>query len=431
MEIVIALLLLVLLLMIGVAVPFAFFTTIIYLIFSLGYDSSFLVPYGFSQIGNVVLLAIPLFIMAGGLMDRGGIGDKIVDLADVLVGKTKGGLGIVAIVSCGIFGAISGSGSAALTSIGSIIMPRLEKNGYPRGFTTSLITSASVLGLLIPPSGLMILYAWASNQSVLASFLATVIPGIILAIFLSIVNIVYFRIAKITPKGDYTDEKFTIRLRKSTISAVPGLMLPVIILGGIYGGFVTPTEAAGIAVVYTIPVGFWIYKRLNRKNFFEELTKTATTTGTIMIMLFSIMMLSRIFVMEGVPARLTDLLLSITENKVLLLLIINLILLIIGMLMDDASAVLLATPVLLPIAMNIEVDPIHFAAIVGVNLGLGCITPPTAPLLYLGSRIGKTPVKEMLGPTFLLIIFAWVPTLVITTFFPEVALYLPTLLLNR
>jgi len=431
MEIVIALLLLVILLMIGVAVPFAFFTTIIYLIFSLGYDSSFLVPYGFSQIGNVVLLAIPLFIMAGGLMDRGGIGDKIVDLADVLVGKTKGGLGIVAIVSCGIFGAISGSGSAALTSIGSIIMPRLEKNGYPRGFTTSLITSASVLGLLIPPSGLMILYAWASNQSVLASFLATVIPGIILAIFLSIVNIVYFRISNITPKSDFTDEKFTIRLRKSTISAVPGLILPIIILGGIYGGFVTPTEAAGIAVVYTIPVGFWIYKRLNRKNFFEELIKTATTTGTIMIMLFSIMMLSRIFVMEGVPARLTDLLLSITENKILLLLMINLILLIIGMLMDDASAVLLSTPVLLPIAMNIGVDPIHFAAIVGVNLGLGCITPPTAPLLYLGSRIGKAPVKEMLGPTFLLIVFAWIPTLVITTFFPEVALYLPNLILDR
>lgn len=249
--------------------------------------------------------------------------------------------------------------------------------------------------------------------------------------FLSIVNIVYFRLAKITPKSDHIDEKFTIRLRKSTISAVPGLMLPVIILGGIYGGFVTPTEAAGIAVVYTIPVGFWIYRRLNRKNFFEELTKTATTTGTIMIMLFSIMMLSRIFVMEGVPARLTDMLLSITENKVILLLMINLILLLIGMLMDDASAVLLSTPVLLPIAMNIGVDPIHFAAIVGVNLGLGCITPPTAPLLYLGARIGRTPVKEMLGPTFLLIIFAWVPTLVITTFFPEVALYLPNLLLSR
>ncbi len=417
--------------MIGVAVPFAFFTTIIYLVFTLGYDSSFLVPYGFSQIGNVVLLAIPLFIMAGGLMDRGGIGDKIVDLADVFVGKTKGGLGIVAIVSCGIFGAISGSGSAALTSIGSILMPRLEKNGYPRGFTTSLITSASVLGLLIPPSGLMILYAWASNQSVLASFLSTVFPGIILAIFLSIVNIVYFHRSKIVPKSDHTDEKFVVRLRKSTMSAVPGLMLPVIILGGIYGGYVTPTEAAGIAVVYTIPVGFWIYKRLNSKNFMEELTKTATTTGTIMIMLFSIMMLSRIFVMEGVPARLTDLLLSITENKILLLLIINLILIIIGMLMDDASAVLLSTPVLLPIAMNIGVDPIHFAAIVGVNLGLGCITPPTAPLLYLGSRIGKTPVKEMLGPTFLMIIFAWIPTLMITTFFPEVALYLPNLLLGK
>lgn len=433
MEILIALILLIVALIIGIPVPFVFIGTTIYLIISLGYEPSFLIPYGFSQLNNTVLLAIPLFIIAGRLMDQGGIAKGIVDFTEVLIGKAKGGLGIVTVVACAIFGAISGSAAAALSSIGPVILPRLQEKGYSRGFATSLVSSASVLGLLIPPSAIMILYAWIGNQSVLASFLATVIPGIILAILLSIVNVIYMwkRNVEIDENVSKPLESFGKRFRKTGVAAVPGLLMPFIILGGIYGGVMTPTEAAAISALYAIPVGFWVYKEMNFKSFYKALIEAATTTGVIMIMLYAIMLLSRIFITEDVPGLLRTTLLSITENKFLILLMVNLFLIIIGMLMDDVSAVLLSTPILLPLVVGLGVDPIHFAAIIGVNLGMGLLTPPTAPLLYLGSRVGKTPVAEMLGPTMLMIVFAWLPTLLVTTYVPQLALFLPELLLGR
>lgn len=432
MELLIGALILLVTLVIGIPVPFVFIITTIYLILTLGYDPSFLIPYGFSQLNNTVLLAIPLFIMAGRLMDTGGIAKRIVDFTETIVGKIKGGLGVVTVVACGIFGAISGSAAAALSSIGPVIMPRLIRSGYSRGFAASLISSASVLGLLIPPSAIMILYAWIGNQSVLRSFLATVVPGIILAVLLSIINLIYMKRQNIDEVDvQYLNEEpFFTRFRKTGIAAIPGLMLPFIVLGGIYGGMMTPTEAAAISVLYAIPVGFFIYKELNFKSLYDGLVEAAVTTGVIMIMLYAIMLLSRIFITEDVPGMLTSTLLSITDNTIILLLMINLFLIVIGMLMDDVSAVLLSTPILLPLVVELGIDPIHFAAIIGVNLGLGLLTPPTAPLLYLGSRMGKTPVAEMLKPTLILIVFAWLPTLLITTYVPEVALFLPELLLK-
>ncbi|MDT8862881.1 TRAP transporter large permease [Alkalihalobacillus sp. MEB130] len=432
MELMIALLILIITLIFGVPVPFVFLITTIFLVVSLGYDPSFLIPYGFSKLDNIVLLAIPLFIIAGGLMDKGGIARRIVDFTEIFFGKVKGGLGIVTVVACVIFGAISGSGAAALTSMGPILLPRLQKKGYSKGFATALITNASILGLLIPPSALMILYAWVGNQSVLASFLSTVIPGLILATLLCIINYIYMR------RNDFKDESSNeisvpigSRLRKSGISATPGLLMPIVVLGGIYGGIMTPTEAAAVAALYAIPVGFWIYKELNKKTFYTTLVESATTTGVIMVMIFSMMLLSRIFIMEDVPGLLTNFLLSITENTFLLLLMINIFILIIGMLMDDVSAVLLCTPILLPVVINLGVDPIHFAAIIGVNLGMGLLTPPTAPLLYLGSRVGKTSIKDIIGPALLMLLFAWLPTLLLTTYFPELVLFLPKLILGN
>lgn len=433
MEIVIGLLILLVALFIGIPVPFVFIITTVYFIFTLGYEPSFLIPYGFSQLNNTVLLAIPLFIMAGRLMDTGGIAKRIVNFTETLVGNVKGGLGVVTVIACAIFGAISGSAAAALSSIGPVIMPRLEKNGYSRGFAAALIANSSVLGLLIPPSAVMILYAWIGNQSVLRSFLATVGPGIILAILISIINIVYMKKRNIQKEVTYSPEElepFLKRFKKTGAAAIPGLLMPVIVLGGIYGGIMTPTEAAAVSVLYAIPVGFWIYKELNFKSFFNGLVEAAVTTGVIMVMLYAIMLLSRIFITENLPGLLTEALLSITDNKIVLLLMINFFLVIIGMLMDDVSGVLLSTPILLPLVVQLGVDPIHFAAIIGVNLGMGLLTPPTAPLLYLGSRMGKAPVVEMFSPTIIIIIFAWLPTLLITTYIPEISLFLPELFLG-
>ena len=431
MHVEIALALLIVTLIIGVPVPFAFLSSVVYLVFTLGYDPSFLLPYGFSKMSTVVLLAIPLFIMAGGLMDKGGIGGRLADLIDVLVGRFKGGLGAVAVVSCAVFGSITGSAAATLSCIGTVMIPRLLAAGYPRGHTAALVSNASIIGLLIPPSAIMILYGWVGNQSILACFLATVIPGIILTILLCIVNYVLLRKnpnIKVGEKSNFstTSKLFGIRALRAT----PALAMPFIVLGGIYAGIMTPTEAAAVAVLYSIPVGFFIYKGLNMNSFLKVLIDTATTTGVIMVMLYAVMLLSRIYIMENLPQTIMAYLQAISENKYVILMMLNLFMIIIGMLMDDVSAVLLATPVLLPIAILIGVSPIHFAAILGVNLGMGNITPPTAPLLFLGSRVGGASLNEMLGPSFYMIVFAWLPTLLVTTYVPELAMFLPKLLLG-
>lgn len=428
----IALLILVLTLLLGVPVPFAFFASVIFLIFTQGYDPSFLLPYGYSKMSTTVLLAIPLFILAGGIMEKGKIGEKLIGLVELFVGSIKGGLGVVTVISCAVFGSITGSAAATLSVIGSIMFPRLEKAGYPKGFSAALVANSSVLGMLIPPSSIMILYAWIGNQSVLASFLASVVPGLILMTLLSLVNMVYLR----KNPDLLIEEKMDLltlsrEAKKRTFKASPALVLPIIVLGGIYGGIVTPTEAAAISVVYAIPVGFFIYKGLNRQNFWQVVIESAVTTGVIMVMLYTVMILSRLYIMEDLPGTIMSVLQSISSNKIVIMLMINVFMIIMGMLMDDVSAVLLCTPILLPIVTQLGVSPIQFAAIVGVNLGMGNITPPTAPLLYLSGRIGRAPINEMLKPTFAMLLFAWTPTLLLTTYFPGLATWLPNLILRH
>jgi len=293
-----------------------------------------------------------------------------------------------------------------------------------------LIANAAPLGLLIPPSAIQIIYAWVTRQSVLECFLATIVPGLILVAFLILVNFILLRkyktIETLPPSDNLPKD-----VAKATWSAFPALLMPVIILGGIYGGIMTPTEAAGIAVVYAIPVGFFIYRGLNKDNFIPAIVDTATTTGVVMVMFFMVMIVSRLLVFEDIPGIAQDLVFAVSENPIVILIMVNMVMVIIGMLMDDVSGVLLSAPLLFPIVTELGVDPIQFAAIVGVNLGMGNITPPTAPLLYLGARVGKTPINEMMGPTIIMILFAWIPTLIITTYIPEVSLWLPNALLGQ
>ncbi len=431
MAITIALILIIVTLLLGLPVPFCFMLSTLFMVVSHSYDPSFLLPYSFSQMSSLVLLAIPLFIMVGGLMDRGGIGSSLVRLVEVFVGRIKGGLGVVAVVSCAVFGSISGSCAATLSCIGSIMFPRLRENGYPMGHSAALISCAAPLGLLIPPSSQMILYAWVGQQSVLACFLATVGPGLLLMTLLSIINLVLLRNDKnIKLYPPMTGKEKAEMLWNRSGKALPALIMPIIVLGGIYGGIMTPTEAAAVAVLYSVPVGFLIYKGLNRENFIEVVIETATTTGVVMLMMFCIMMLSRIYVQERLPSMIIDALTNISSNKYVLMLMINLFMIIIGMIMDDVSAMLLCTPILLPVVTSLGISPIHFAAIIGVNLGMGNVTPPTAPTLYFGGRIANTPVSQMLKPAMIFILFAWLPTLAAVTFIPELSLWLPRLVLG-
>jgi len=213
--------------------------------------------------------------------------------------------------------------------------------------------------------------------------------------------------------------------------AFPALLMPLFILGGIYGGVMTPTEAAGVAVIYAIPVGFFVYKGLNKENFWSAIKEAGVTIGVVMVMVFVVLIVSRFLIFEDIPGLAKTLVFSISDNPIVILLMVNLVMILIGMLMDDISGLLLSAPLLLPIVTSVGMDPIHFAAVLGVNLGMANITPPTAPLLYLGSRVTGVSVNEMMKPTLIMIIFAWLPTLILTTFVPVTALWLPDLMFAR
>ena len=417
-------------LVIGVPVPMAFFATAMLLFFSGDYMLSFLLSSGVNKASSTLLFAIPLFIMAGGIMQRGNIGAQLISLVEMAVGKVKGGLGVVGIVSSALFGSVTGSACATISCIGSIMFPKLQANGYPRGHSAAIMANASVLGMLIPPSGIMILYAWLSGQSVLACFLSTVIPGILLTILLSLINVFLLRdVSSVQVAEPSSGNQIGETFRRFKVAA-PALFMPVLVLGGIYSGMMTPTEAAVVSVIYAIPVGMFIYRGLDFKGLIESLIESATTTGVIMFMLICVMILSRIYIMEDLPSQILSVFQAVSSNRYVIMLMINIFMVVIGMLMDDTSAVLLCTPILVPVVMQIGISPIHFAAILGVNLGLGNITPPCAPLLYLGGRLGDAPINEMMNTTLSMIFLGWIPTLLLTTYIPGLATFLPNLLLG-
>jgi len=430
MKMLFAVVILVVTLIIGVPVPFCFGAAIMLIVLTGGYQSSFLLPSGYSQISSVVLLAIPLFILAGGIMEKGKIGDALIGFVEKFVGTFRGGIGAVAVIASGVFGSISGSGFATLSCIGSIMFPKLKDNNYPRGIAAALVSNAApVGGLLLPPSVAQILYAWSSQQSVLACFLAIVIPGIMLLTALCIVNYFMVRnldlvIVKKEPPATWVRST----LKRAWI-ALPALFMPVIILGGIYGGIMTPTEAAAVSALYAIPVGFFIYRKMKLRDFKDAVLQSGTTTGVCMVMFFMVMILSKMFILENLPNKIADSILGISDNPMVVMLMINVFMILVGMLMDDVSSILLCTPMLLPLVMAIGVHPVHFAAILGVNLGMGNVTPPTAPIPFLGARLSNTPISEMIKPMFIFIIFAWLPVLAIVTLVPGLALAIPKMML--
>jgi tripartite ATP-independent transporter DctM subunit len=417
---------LVVMICIGVSIPFAFGAVVMYYYFTFGGSPATTVAVGYSSVNSLVLLAIPLFIISGGVIEKGRIGDALVNFINLFIGRVRGGLGMVAVVACAIFGSISGSCAATLSCIGSVMMPKLRKAGYDEGVATALLVNAGPLGLLIPPSADQILYAWAAGVSVLACFLSTVIPGLILAGLLCVVNFAYSRKSRSIVVQN-SAKPFSAEGLNTSRKALPALFFPLIVLGGIYSGVMTPTEAAAISIIYAIPVGIYIYRGMQWKDLRAIFIETGTTTGVVMVMLFVIMIVSRYFVMIDIPGKLNDFLMSISENKYVILLMCNIFMIIIGMLMDDVSGILLCTPLLLPLMKDIGVDPIHFAAIIGVNLGMGNVTPPTAPLLYLGCRMTGASLNATLPPTMAMLLFAWMPTLLLTTYVPEIALFVPRL----
>lgn len=417
------------LLVIGLPVPLCFAAAVLFL-FSVGNfgGASFLVSAGFSQVSSVVLLAIPLYIIAGTIMSRGGIAGRLIDFAESIVGRFQGGLGVVVIFATAVFGAISGMASSAVAAIGTTMIPRMVENGYDRGYAASLVACSSVLALLLPPSASMILYGWVSGTSITAAFLAPIVPAFILISLFCFWNWVLTRKMPLRQMTPLPAREWGREVARRGRRASLGLVMPLIILGCIYGGITTPTEAAAVAVIYAIPLSVLIYRDMGWKNLYTTLWKAGQMTGVLLVLVFFASMLSRMLTMQNVPQLMLEGFTHVSENPLILLLMVNLFLIVVGMLMDDASAILLATPMLMPIMRALEIDPVHFAAIIATNLGMGLITPPTAPLLYLGSLVGKVPLVRMLSPTGVFLLFAYLPVVLLTTYFPALSLTLPRML---
>lgn len=380
------------------------------------------------QITSQVLLASPLFILSGAMMGASGIASQLLNFVEIFTGRAKGALGVVSAVTCAVIGAISGSGYTGIAAIGPIMIPRMTSRGYPLGYSTALVTSASILGLLIPPSVNMILYGWVTETSILACFLSTLGPGVLICVLMCVINQIVVRKYNILlpDKEEVSQKRKEIIPR--TAAATPALLMPVIILGGIYGGIFTATEAAAVSAVYAIPVGLFIYKGLRGKVLYQSLCESATSIGAVMGMIFCGLMLGQVYAFMQIPEQLSELILGVTHNKFLLLMLINIFLLFVGMVMSDTMGILLCAPLLLPIVKGIGIDPIHFAAIMGTNLAMGGITPPYASTLYFGMKVGNCSFAEILKPTLMFIIFAYIPGILVATYWEPLSMYLPRLL---
>ncbi|NNF47186.1 MAG: TRAP transporter large permease [Desulfofustis sp.] len=423
----IALAVLVILLSFGVPLPYCFGGALMTMCLFGGATMQGTMVWGFTQLANPVLLCIPLFVFAGTVMSESGIAASLLKFVNIFVGRVRGGLGVVASVSCAIIGAISGSGLTGVAATGPLLIPEMAEKGYPRGYATALVANSSILGLLIPPSVTMIIYGWVTDTSILACFLATLGPGLLITFLFSVVNLV---MARKFPLVLDPPKKLPEAVKEGvacTSRAIPALVMPLIILGGIYGGIMTPTEAAAVAVIYAIPVGFLIYRGLNVETFLKAAKNSATAVGAIMVMIVFSLMLSQIFVMEDVPQALVEGVFTITQNKVLLLILINFLLFFVGMIVNDVTAIILIAPLLLPLMEAIGVSPVQFAAIMGVNTAMGGVTPPYASILYLGMRIGKVEFSEVIKPAMILIICGYVPVVFLTSLWPSLSLFFPGL----
>lgn len=346
----------------------------------------------YSTINSFSLMAVPFFILAGNLMGAAGISKRLVSFTNIFFGWIRGGLALVAIGSSMIFAAISGSCPATTAAIGSIMVPEMEKNGYPRQFSAATVASAGIVGQIIPPSIPMVTYAVIANCSIATLFLAGVGPGILCGIAMMIVA--YFKSKKMNIPRIMKRISFKESL-KITANSIWAILMPAIILGGIYSGVFTPTEAGAIACIYSIIIGIFVYKDMKWKDIFKVLANSASATAVIMLVLSTVSIFSFVLTRQHIPQAISDALLSMTSDKNILLLLFNIVLLICGMFLNSSAAIALLTPILLPVLLNAGVNIYHIGIIFIVNMGIGMITPPVGSCLYVATNISKLKFQEV------------------------------------
>ena len=370
------------------------------------------------------LLAIPFFIYAGELMNQSGIAEKLVRLAESLLGRLKGGLGHVSVLSCMLFGAVSGSAVAGVSAMGSALTPIMRQNGYDDDFAVNVTATASTTGLLIPPSHNMIIYSIAAGGSVsiVSLFLAGVVPGILLGLTLMVVTY-FIAVRRGYPSGRFPGWR---QLGVAFIRAVPGLMSAIIIVGGILSGVFTATESSAIAVVYTVIIAVLVYRSLDWSGFVTATRNAVKTTAIVMLIISAASAFGWLMAVAEVPLRMSEALLGISENPLVLMLIVNLILLILGTFMDMAPLIIITTPIFLPVVTELGMDPVQFGVVLILNLGIGLVTPPVGSVLFVGCAVGGIPIEKSVRSIWPFY-GAMIGVLLLITAFPSISLGLPGL----
>ncbi|WP_226658866.1 TRAP transporter large permease [Pseudalkalibacillus hwajinpoensis] len=402
---------------IGIALGLSTLATILY---TGAIPIPFLMKELVTSVDSFPLMAVPFFILAGEIMGKGGISERLFNFANALVGNKTGGFAMATIVTCMFFAAISGSGPATVAAIGGIMIPAMVKQGYDKKFATATVAAAGSIGVIIPPSIPMVIYGVVGGASIGDMFIAGIIPGLLVGLSLMVWAYMYSK------KNNYrgSDQKTTLaNIWKTFWEAKWALVIPVIILGGIYGGIFTPTEAAVIAVVYGIIAGLFLYRELALKDLPKLLADASLTTATVLIIVGSATAFGRLLTIEQIPTQVANFLLSISDSEIVIILLITVLLLLVGCFMDTLAAIIILTPILLPIAVNIGFDPIHFGIIMVVNLAIGFITPPLGVNLFVGSGISGLSI-EQLSKAIIPYFFAMVFSLLMITFIPELSLWL-------
>lgn len=371
------------------------------------------------------LMAVPFFVLAGELMATGGISRRLLNIADAFLGRKYGGLALVTVVACMFFAAISGSGPATVAAIGGLTIPSMLKQGYDKPFAGAISAAAGSIGVVIPPSIPMVMYCVATGVSVGAMFMGGVIPGILIGISLCVYSSLYSK------KHKYINAEAAPfswgNVGRSLVDGIWALLVPVIILGGIYGGIFTPTEAAAVAVAYGLIVGLFVYRDLKAKDLYRIFGSAALTTATIMVILGTATTFGRILTLERIPTMIADFFESVAKGPIMLLILINILLLIVGCFMETNAAIIILAPIFLPIVESMGINPVHFGIVMVVNLAIGFVTPPLGVNLFVSCNVANAKLEEICKG-ILPILGVMILDLLLITYIEPLSTFLPALL---
>jgi tripartite ATP-independent transporter DctM subunit len=408
----------------GVPIAFVFgICSIIYFVFISNMPLTMIGLQLYNGVDSFVLLAIPFFILAGQLMNRTGITKDLVNFVQVLVGRLPGALAQVNIVVSILFAGLTGAAVADTAAIGSILIPAMKKEGYSASYSAAVTTASSIIGPIIPPSIIMVIYGTITGESIGALFMGGFIPGILIGMGLMSLTL-YFAIRENHPRRTEPIPKAEIWRRSK--SAIIGIIMPIIIIGGILSGMFTATEAASLACGYAFLIGIVVYRSLSTKDILDSLLEAAVVSSVILLIIATAKLFGMVLTIERIPAQIAEIMMSLTQNKIIFLLLVNVFLLFMGMIMETGANIILLAPILLPLAVKYGVHPLHFALIMIVNVNIGLTTPPLGVCLFTAAPIAKTSY-ESIAMKVLPFVAMEIAVLLLITYVPEIVLIVPRL----